>query len=683
MLSVYYCVTEDHDLRLVALAALVCACGCWITVRLFGRACRDVPGRRAGWLFLTGVAAGGSVWCTHFIAMLGYIPGANVDFDPKMTAASFFVSIFGQMLGFAIAVHGRGWHTRALGGAIMGLAIAAMHFIGMQGYEVEGYIVWDSSLVHASVVAAVVLGAAALSQVGHPSRFRSRYLSALLLLLDIVLLHFTAMTAVEVVPFEASEGLIRGVLPIAMSICAVGLLIVGMGVVSHLLDRSLQHESSAKLRRMALYDHLTGLPNRVEFSDRLEQAIERSEGGGRKVAYLSIDLDRFKTINDQFGYQIGDKALVAFAWQVSGVLRDGEVLARTGGDEFALMSCFSNRSDLDNLLDRIDAALEDQIRVANMQFHMDVSVGVAVLPDDAADAERLAVAADLAMYRAKSDPGRRVVHFDPSFEESAARKRQLAIDLRHAIELDQLLPYYQIQKDVRTGRTLGFEALLRWKHPDLGFVPPSEFIPLAEETGKIAAIGEWMLRRACADAARWPEAFTVSVNISPVQFAQDDLELAIEQALWNAGLPAERLQIEITESALMSNVERTVEILHAVKRLGVSVALDDFGAGYSSLATLWAFPFDVIKLDRSFILGLEHGDNARAIIRAVIGLAENLGVTVLAEGVETETQRDCLLQEGCYEVQGYLYGRPLPVEECDFSIEVTTVPAIRRTGAAS
>lgn len=672
LLRVFGCIVTEHDLSLIGLAAVVCTFGSLITLRLFLRAKSDASRRRLGWLFLTGMAAGGSTWCTHFVAMLGYDVGIAVSYDPLLTGASFFAAIFGTMIGFWVATTKSSRFSIEFGGILVGSAIASMHYIGMSGYQVDGVVTWDRDYVLASVILAMVLGMFSLRLTRSASRVVANYGSVAAMILAIVSLHFTAMTAVTLLPFAGHDDSLQTIssFTLGVSIFGVGLLIVGMGVASYLLDASVQSESSSKLQHMALFDSLTGLPNRVEFAKRLEIATTQCRRAGTSVAFIALDLDRFKEINDQFGHFMGDEVLCVFSKKLTATLTDDEVFARLGGDEFALLKVFSDRSELDECLSRVAEILGSKATVQSIDISLQASTGVAVFPQDAPDAERLAIFADLAMYRAKSDPNLQVSFYDKSLEEIAARKRRLINDLRHAIEHQELDVHYQIQKNISDGSTIGFEALARWTHPELGPISPVEFIPLAEESGLIIPLGEQVLRRACEDASSWPRPYKVAVNISPIQFANENLGIVIEDALWQSMLPATQLQIEITETAFISNIDRTLNMLNEIQRTGVTIAMDDFGTGHSSLANLWAFPFDVLKLDRNFITGLEESTEAKTIVRAVIALGQKLGVRILMEGVETEAQKEFLLHEGCVEVQGFLYGVPLPSDECDFGSAV-------------
>lgn len=664
MVSVFECVTVQHNIWLVLIAALVCVAGAWTVLRLFQRAQATKGAQSVGWHFMTAVAAGSSIWCTHFVAVLAYRSVAPVTFDPVLTVLSLLIAIAGAAPGFAIAARGRSVRTSAIGGGIIGLAISAMHYTGMLAYRVEGLVTWDQVYLTTSILLAVVFSAIAM--VFATRRLtRDKYIAAGVLVLAIVSLHFTAMTAFQVhalkiAPTYSNPAAMQA---LALAVAAVGLLIIGTGLASYLIDDQTRTESFDKLRHMALNDPLTGLPNRAGFTNRLSHEVSLVDAGGAGFSLIVIDLDRFKEINDVRGHSAGDEVLITVAHRMSQHLAPGEFVARLGGDEFAAIHRNDAGSQLDAFIERLEKALFRAITLDDYDIAPGASIGVARYPRDAGDKETLINNADLAMYRAKTDLTRRVCFYEPSMDEAVRARRALGGDLRDAIAGNQLAVYYQPQNSVATGDTIGFEALVRWTHPTRGPVPPSEFIPLAEETGVIMELGEWVLRTACTDAAAWNQPYKIAVNLSPVQFAHANLAQLVHEILIETGLPPRRLELELTETTIVSDKERSLHVLRQIKALGVSIALDDFGTGYSSLETLRAFPFDKIKLDRSFMSEIESSVQAKAIIRAVLALGKSLEVPVLAEGIETREQMMILASEGCDEAQGYYLGRPAPIAE--------------------
>jgi diguanylate cyclase (GGDEF)-like protein/PAS domain S-box-containing protein len=430
-----------------------------------------------------------------------------------------------------------------------------------------------------------------------------------------------------------------------------------------------RRKAEESIRFLAHHDPLTKLANRNRFQEEMDRALKRAERGER-FAVLCLDLDHFKQVNDTLGHAIGDQLLISAAQRIEACVRKTDTVARIGGDEFAIVQSGGELPiGSTSLAARLIESISKPYLIDGHQLAIGTSVGIAIAPEDGNDPETLLKNADLALYRAKTD-GRGVFRlFEPEMDARMQARRKLELDLRNAVQLEEFEPYYQPLVDVGTQELTGFEALLRWRHPTRGLVPPLDFIPVAEEIGLMGQIGAWILKRACSDAVRWPAHVRIAVNISAVQFKGRPLELDVITALGTSGLAASRLELEITESVLLENSEATIATLRKLRALGVRIAMDDFGTGYSSLSYLSSFPFDKIKLDRSFTKGAGVDANSQAIIRAVIGLGTSLGISTTAEGVETHAQLALLKSEGCHEVQGYLYSKPLPVEEIPGLIE--------------
>jgi diguanylate cyclase (GGDEF)-like protein len=437
----------------------------------------------------------------------------------------------------------------------------------------------------------------------------------------------------------------------------------GGGWVATYEDITERRQAEAKLIYMARHDTLTGLPNRVLFRESIDQIL--SLGRYRKqLAVLCLDLDSFKNVNDTLGHPIGDDLLRAVAERLVASTRDTDLVARLGGDEFAIVQADTQPGDAAVLAQRVVEALSAPFEIAGEQIIIGVSIGIAVIGDGADSeshdsADTLLKSADLALYRAKGEGGGTYRFFAAEMDALLQARRNLELDLRAALERDQFELFYQPSVDTESGEVSGFEALLRWRHPVRGMVSPAEFIPLAEQIGVIRPLGLWVLRTACAQAATWPDHIGIAVNLSPVQFRNGGLVAEVRGALEDAGLQPDRLELEITESLLLQDDASVLTTLHDLKKLGVSISMDDFGTGYSSLSYLRKFPFDKIKIDQSFVRGLQEADNV-AIVRAVINLGDALGMSVIAEGVETGEQLAILQSEGCWNVQGYYFSRPQP-----------------------
>ena len=433
-------------------------------------------------------------------------------------------------------------------------------------------------------------------------------------------------------------------------------------------------KSEEKIAFLAQHDALTGLANRLQFGERLAEDMMIAERVGMQVAVIGIDLDKFKEINDQHGHTVGDAVLVALARKLEDLRTESEFIARFGGDEFAAIKRFNEISELHDFVSRLEKALVGILFIDGFDIKTGASIGVAIYPGDADSAETLVANADLAMYRAKNSLLEKVCFYEAEMDETARSRRALANDLWAAIDRNELHLHYQVQKSVLTGKTTGYEVLLRWRHRERGNVPPLDFIGLAEECGAILPIGEWVLREACREAASWKNKHKIAVNLSPVQLGHADMATVVARILLETGLNPRRLEIEITESSIITDKAKALHTLRQIKALGVSIAIDDFGTGYSSLDTLRSFPFDKIKLNKSFMSEVETSPQAKAIIRAILALGQSLEVPVLAEGVETRAQLDILLEERCDEAQGYLFGRPAAVTQMDTGNDQASPP---------
>jgi diguanylate cyclase (GGDEF)-like protein len=436
----------------------------------------------------------------------------------------------------------------------------------------------------------------------------------------------------------------------------------GGAVISH-EDITAWRSAEAQIEFMAHHDILTHLPNRARFRDDVIRALNRRRHSD-SIAIFCLDIDCFKPVNDTLGHPIGDTLLRSIAERLKASVRATDSLARLGGDEFAIVQMSKNQpDDCIALATRLIATIAEPFDLDGHQVVIGVSIGIAIAPADGNDFDRLLKNADMALYRAKMD-GRGVYRFfEPEMDERMQARRSLELDLRKALSLGEFELFYQPVITLETNRINGFEALLRWRHPQRGLVPPDQFIPLTEEIGLISSIGAWVLMQACAEAVGWPDHLVVAVNLSPMQFHSGSVVLNVITALEASGLPANRLQLEITEAIFLQDTATTLTALEQLRKLGVQIAMDDFGTGYSSLGYLQKFPFDKIKIDRSFIRDLQDKPESVAIVRAVTGLSSALGIITTAEGVETNGQLDQLRGEGCIEAQGYLFSKPIPAQE--------------------
>ncbi|MBT0667146.1 EAL domain-containing protein [Novosphingobium profundi] len=915
MLDILSCIRDDHDLRYVFAAGLICMLSSATTMLLLRHAVSGTGRARLNATLLAGAAGGFGIWATHFIAMLGYAPGIIAGYDLALTLASLLVAVLMISLGLVALTREAGSRhvSIALGAAITGLGISAMHYCGMMALQLPAQLDWRSGYVLGSFVAAIVPLVPAFHLVLSRPR-QSRFAGAALLLAAAILaLHFLGMTGLVITPsrLEAHGGtispltmdfivgaislgllalavtglllvrstqavaqaserqfslLVKGISDYALYIldlegrvaswnagaerlkgyradevlgCAVetfytpedrekGLAFKALGIatvtgkftgegwrvrrdgsrfwaqvtievvkderghpigfakitrdvtqrkedqdriaaigqqrdaalghmhqglclfdaderlvlrnarflemyeleeddlpaglshrevirivleaktgqtvseedvekarqlvlncrtnpaqapivselseefvvsissrklpdggwVSTFDDITNQRQSEARIAHMALHDGLTGLANRTCLNLWLDEALGQAQHLRRKLAVAVFDLNRFKDINDSFGHAWGDVVLQEIARRLRANLLEDEFAARLGGDEFGVGKPYTSDHQLNDFVNRLEKCFEVPFEHQGQTLHFGASIGVSAFPADGKERETLLNNADLAMYRAKGQLGENLCFYESSMDESARARRKLASDLRQAIERQELALLYQPQCFLEDGRLSGYEALLRWHHPLRGVISPVEFIPIAEEAGLIIQIGEWVLEQACREATRWPVDHRVAVNLSPIQLVQPDIAQTVTRVLIETGLPARRLELEITESAIITDKARALHNLRQIKALGVGIAMDDFGTGYSSLDTLQSFPFDKIKIDKSFLLQSNGNDQAQAIIRAVLALGQSLKIPVLAEGVETEEHLHLLLSEGCQEAQGYFLGRP-------------------------
>jgi diguanylate cyclase (GGDEF)-like protein/PAS domain S-box-containing protein len=738
---------------------------------------------------LVGFGCGrGGLWHLgqHFIAMLAYDPGIGAGYDVTLTILSLLIAILLTGAGLTMALGAFGQKTAAvIGGAVVGGGVAAMHFTGMLALEVPARITWSPDLVMASIALGIVCAVFALYVAAQPDMRGRTLIATALLTLAIVSMHFTAMSAVLLVPDPTRVAGSLSLSPTSLSLVVAGAaaIILGMcfvaaigdsrskdklrrqkllldaalanmsqglcmfdpdgriilfneryqeltglsaaaleghslldviksrvlpgspeefvaqvvaamregktntrviettggrtlrvieqprqegGWVSTLEDITEWQKAQAQISHMARHDALTNLPNRRLFRERLEDALRRITRG-EQVAVFCLDLDRFKEVNDSLGHPVGDELLKEVARRLSECVREGDTVARLGGDEFAIVLVGSELrvAETSALANRLSEAISAPCTIQDHQLIIGATLGISVAPDDGSDPDQLLKNADMALYRAKGDGRGSYRFFEAGMDGRAQARRFLELDLRTAISRGEFEVYYQPLLDIKTNNIICFEALLRWNHPQRGLSLPSEFISLAEETGLIIPIGDWVLRTACADAARWPRDVRVAVNISPAQFKSRNLVASVSTALSAAGLAANRLELEITESVLLQDTEATLATLHKLRALGLRISMDDFGTGYSSLSYLRSFPFDKIKIDRSFVSELAVRGDSMAIVRAVTGLGRSLGISTTAEGVETSEQLALLRSEGCNEVQGYLFSPARPAAEVD------------------
>jgi diguanylate cyclase (GGDEF)-like protein/PAS domain S-box-containing protein len=435
------------------------------------------------------------------------------------------------------------------------------------------------------------------------------------------------------------------------------------GYLVAVVDITERRKAEARVAYMAHHDGLTDLPNREFYQERLRQSLDEAQAGDKRIAVLCVDLDLFKNVNDSFGHPIGDRLLRLVADRLRSQVRGNHLAARLGGDEFAVILSNLSPNEVSDFSTRLIDVLSASYDIDGIEVVIGASIGIAMAPSDGSTSEELMRNADMALYRAKSDGGGVHHFFEREMDRIAQKRRDMEVDLRRAFANGEFEIHYQPLVDIGANRISGFESLLRWRHPEKGMISPADFIPIAEDIGLIISIGEWVLREACTEATKWPDDVKVAVNLSPVQFRSRNLVQAVISALAHSGLSPLRLELEITESVFLAETEANLAILHQLRELGVRISMDDFGTGYSSLSYLRSFPFDKIKIDRSFVKDLADRPDCVAIVRAISGLGRSLKITTTAEGVETVDQLDWLRNEGCDEVQGFLFSAAKPAGE--------------------
>ena len=441
-------------------------------------------------------------------------------------------------------------------------------------------------------------------------------------------------------------------------------------VTDHVAALREREAAEHRAAHLAMNCALTGLPNRNAFSERINQEIRKAEAEGYEFFLLILDLDKFKAVNDSYGHSTGDSLLKEFARRLSACCNGDDFLARLGGDEFmAIQKRPAGSPDVPVLAERMADCFTKPVELDNLLIHSGVSIGVAAYPHHGRTSEELMSNADVAMYRAKDDPLKRIYAFNETLDKRIRQTRQIGQALLEAIENNGLDVYFQPQTDMLKNQITGFEALARWTHPEFGPIPPATFVPIAEENGLITQLGEQVLFRSCEIASAWETPLKVAVNISPVQILHVELAALIQEVLIKTGLSPSRLELEVTESVLINDTARALHVLRGIKNLGVSIALDDFGTGYSSLSTMISFPFDKIKIDRSFIKSVATNQQAAVVTRTMIGMAKQLGYRVIAEGVESQEHVNFLMAEGCHEMQGFLFGKPVNEHQLKFVLE--------------
>jgi diguanylate cyclase len=687
-----------YDPDTVALSLLIGCFASFVTLELAKRMRSPDRALARFWWFGGALTMGTGIWSMHFVGMFAFDLPIELGYRGLQTVLSWVAAVGTSSVALRAANQGQLSKLRLiLSALIMGAGICAMHYMGMAALDMAPGIVWNWWLVAASVVIAVAASTAALLIFFWLRQVKRKHLWAYQLGASVVMglaitgMHYTGMAAAQFptgsicLSVDALAGSDLSVFVILGT-----MMLLSMTLVTSILDARLQgkaaqlsdrlqstntelQRANLELQLQAFTDPLTGLSNRLLLEDRLRHAVSRFERHGKspstrntqRIAVLFIDLDGFKPINDTFGHATGDKVLKEVARHLLECAREADTVARIGGDEFVmLLEDLGNATDAVTVAQRIIALFAAPFNIDGHSMHLGTSIGIALCPDHANN-EKLLAHADAAMYAAKRLGGRNYALFESHMDASNHSEVSLHADLSQALARGEISLHYQPKVDSSRGKVRGVEALLRWHHPQRGPVGPDVFIPIAERYGLINTLGDWVINEACRQMQEWQQAgltISVAINLSVYQLRQENLGERIAEALHRHGIPAQRLLCEITESVAMEDIRATQKAFDAISRLGVLLSIDDFGTGYSSLAYLRQLPAKQLKIDRSFIMDIQSNTDARAIVDAVIKLAHALGLSVVAEGVETAAQRDILLELGCDEMQGYWFAKPMSAD---------------------
>ncbi|MGF6097430.1 putative bifunctional diguanylate cyclase/phosphodiesterase [Pseudomonas sp. 18175] len=652
----------------------------------------DLSGRiatakgRTVYLWIAGgaIAMGIGVWSMHFIGMLALRLPFALGFDFAITALSLLIAVLSS--GFALWLISQpqlpAWQL-AFGALVMGAGIAAMHYTGMAAMRMTPGIDYDPTLFGASLLIAVAASGAAL-WIAYNLRRKTPYVrllrggAAVVMGFAIVGMHYTGMAAARFADESFCGAALNGLSGKGLDnlVLVTTLAVLGFALLTSLLDARLEartavladslSQANQELTHLALHDMLTGLPNRTLLADRIQQSMQSVKEHGGCFALMFIDLDGFKPVNDAFGHHMGDQLLREVGLRLREDLRSQDTLARIGGDEFVLLVQLNQPDDALRLAERQVGLINRVFKVAEHELNISASVGIAMFPGNGGNPQELLMNADAAMYHAKGMGKNGYSFFDVSMNTNARKQLQLLQDLRNAIEHQQFRLYYQPKFDAVSGIPVGAEALLRWEHPQQGLLLPATFIELAEKTGLIIPIGDWVLNEACRQMSLWYaqgyEDWRIAVNLSALQFCHAGLVKSVATALERHRLPANSLTLEITETTAMSDADASMTVLQQLSEMGVDLSIDDFGTGYSSLMYLKRLPANELKIDRGFVRDLEHDSDDAAIVSAIVALGQALGLRIVAEGVETDVQQNFLTRLGCNSLQGYLLGHPLPAD---------------------
>jgi diguanylate cyclase (GGDEF)-like protein len=669
---------STYDPWLVSLSILVAILVSCTSLRLAGRVADARQSAGRAWLILGATTMGVGIWSMHFIGMLALSLPIKLRYDVGPTLASLVIAIVTSGFAIRIATAARlGLARHVIGSVLLGLGIVAMHYLGMHAIPIVPSVTYDPAVVAASVAIAICASFAAIwltfSMRHGEFALAAKFGAAIVMGLAIAGMHYTAMAASRFQPGSLCQGgLSFDNRWLAICVAGATLALLTITLITSVFDAHLKSSTrryaegleqvNRRLHYQATHDTLTDLPNRASFIDLLQRAIDESAAASALLGVMLVDLDRFKNINDSLGHGFGDAILKEVAGRLKEAIGDAGVAARMGGDEFLVLVRVPETRDVIRIANQIVERLSRTYAVGCFELYLAASVGITTYPFDNSMPEVLISHADEAMYEIKHNGGHGFRFFVPGTTLFTIDRLQLETDLRRAAGLGQLELHYQPVVDIASGRIRALEALVRWRHPQRGWIAPGEFIPLAESSDAIVQIGRWVVDQACRQARLWREQgfreISIAVNLSARQFRQPDLLAMFQQAIERNGLRPQQVIVELTESVVMSDTDRSIQILDQLHRSGLNIAVDDFGTGYSSMNYLKRLPVSKLKIDRSFINDLGTDAKNDSIVSTVISLAHGLGMSVVAEGVETKHQLFLLQSFGCDQYQGYLCSKP-------------------------
>ncbi|EIS7448534.1 EAL domain-containing protein [Citrobacter sp. FDAARGOS_156] len=650
------------------------------------------------WRLSGGATLGMGIWSMHFIGMLAMKMSMPINYHFSLTAFSFLIALISATLAINIAISGQTLSARRLivATSLLSTGVVTMHYVGMVAIVEHVAIRWQFSLILLSVVIAIIASGIGLWLAFHLRQntrraLINRLIAALVMALAIASMHYTGMGAATFTHFghTAHDGL--STLELSIWVCAVTLVILGIMLVISMVDSQLRtsrladnlHQLNCQLEHQVHFDALTGLANRTQIDVCLQTCLRHSKLHQQHFALVFIDLDRFKIVNDTWGHHIGDQLLISSTQRIYNCLEDTMTLARLGGDEFILLVPNSNREAISVLMTRIASAVKEPFTLFGHTIRVSLSAGSSLYPEHGSTLHELKVKADTAMYHVKQAGRNGWAIYTPEMEAIADTPPTFLQELSQALERNQFELWYQPKYTAGDRSLTGFEALLRWHHPERGILLPAEFLPALEETGLIIPVGTWVLQQACSQLYQWKSQghteWTLAVNLSPAQFEQPDIVDIVCDALAQYQLSPAHLTLELTESTALKNLKRSVEVLNAFADLGITVSIDDFGTGYSNILMLKSLPARELKIDRIFVKDISENSKNTKIVSTIIDIAHSMNMRVVAEGIETQEQETLLTQMGCGVLQGFLYAKPLPAHKIYDLIQTENATKVKPT----